>query len=186
MKIREYVAGVANLLSLWDATKIDENILANNDPLTVERIDKLCSIVNGIIHEIARYFVPLILQKQVKTSDGVVPFSQLKANIVNIEKVVDDKGNEIGFTTYYDRIKMDKPSGTIYYRILPISYNYGNEIHFTDFQVPRKVIIYGAAAEFCLAEGLFDEAVAWHEKYREQIKLLTKPKNLKIKKRTWA
>ena len=186
MKIIEYVSEVADLLSLWDATKVDLNIIENNDATTVSRINKICNLVNDVVYEIAMNFVPMITQTQVKTSDGVVPFSQLRPNIISIEKILDENGKEINFTIYPEKLKMDKTSGTIYYRRLPNYYKKGNEIDFTEYEVPKKVILYGTAAEFCLTEGLFEEAMVWHEKYREQIKMLTKPKNYKLAKREWA
>lgn len=186
MKIRDYVESVANLLSLWDSNKVDLENVENNDTIIVGRINRIQSMVNGIICEIANFFVPLIVQKQVETSDGVVLFSSLGANIVSIEKVVSKQGKEIGFKVYHDKIVMSENSGTIYCRITPKTYNYNDEIDYTDFEVPKKVIVYGAAAEFCLTEGMFDEAVVWHEKYREQLKFLTKPKNYNTAKRTWA
>ena len=186
MKIKDYVESVANLLSLWDSNKVDLDDISNNDALTGGRINRIHIMVNGIINEIANYFVPLIIQKQVETIDGVVPFSSLKANIVKIEKVVGENGNEIMFKSYHDKIVMNEKSGTIHYRIVPRQYDFTEEIDYTDLEVPKKVIVYGASAEFCLSEGLFDEAVVWHEKYREQLKLLTKPKNYNTTKRTWA
>lgn len=186
MKIRDYVANVANLLSLWDSNKVDLEDVNNNDQTIVERINKIQVMVNGIICEIANYFVPLIIQKHVNTINGEVPLSNLRMNIVSVEKVVNEQGKEIDFEVYHDKIVMSENSGTVYLRIIPKTYNYTNEIEYTDLQVPSKVIVYGTAAEFCLSEGLFDEAVVWHEKYREQLKLLTKPKNYKTAKRTWA
>ena len=186
MKIKDYVANVANLLSLWDSNKVDLENINNNDQLIVERINKIQVMINGIICEIANYFVPLIIQKYVNTANGVVPFSTLRLNIVNVEKVVNAQGEDIDFEVYHDKIVMSENTGTVYLRIVPKTYNYTSEVEYTDLQVPSKVIVYGAAAEFCLAEGLFDEAVVWHEKYREQIKLLSKPKNYNTAKRTWA
>lgn len=186
MKIRDYVASVASLLSLWDSNKVDMIEVDNNDPITTKRINKIAEMVNGIINEIASFFIPLIVQKHVNTSDGVVAFSSLKSSVVSIEKVIGEQGKEISFETYHDKIVMSENSGTVYFRIIPGNYNYNNEIDYSELELPRKVIVYGVAAEFCLSEGLFDEAVVWHEKYREQLKLLTKPKNYNTAKRTWA
>lgn len=186
MKIRDYVSNVASLLSLWDSTKIDIYDVNNNDSITVNRINKLAGIVNGIIREIATFYVPLILSRHIKTSNGVVSFSNLWTNVVSVEKVVSDQGKEIGFETYHNKIVMSEKSATVYFRIIPNGYNYGNEIDYREIDLPKKVIEYGTAAEFCLTEGLFDEAVVWHEKYREQLKLITKPKNYNTAKRAWA
>ena len=186
MKIRNYVSDVANLLSLWDNAKVDMENIKNNDDLTIMRINKLIDIINGIIFEIAKYFIPLIVSRAFKTSDGVVYISQLREKFVSVERIIDENGKEVRYTTKDDKIIMDNNSATIYYRILPCSYAFANEIDFTNFEVPRNVIIYGAAAEMCLSEGMFDEAVVWHEKYREQLKMLTKMKNYKLAKRTWA
>ena len=47
-------------------------------------------------------------------------------------------------------------------------------------------LAYGVLAEFCLTEARFDEAVMWHERYVNAVNLLLKPKNTRIKGRTFA
>ena len=69
------------------------------------------------------------------------------------------------------------------YEYAPDKVGLDDEICYMEKDVPVRVIAYGVAAEYCITEGDFDQAVMWHKRYTDAISDICVPKNTRAAKR---
>ena len=187
MKISEIVKTSATLLAREDVVEYLANPkMEDVSKNTLETVDLLTRLTNLVIRELVE---GLIYMKKTIKINGVstVNFSDLGIEPITILGVYDREGNNLEFTL--SAYNLTAKYGLIYtidYAYLPENYGLTDTVGVFEKSVTMGTLAYGVLAEFCLTEARFDEAVMWHERYVNAVNLLLKPKNARIKGRTFA
>ncbi len=187
MKISEIIKTSATLLAREDVVEYLSTLKTENaSKNTLETVDLLTRLTNLVIRELAE---GLIYMKKTIKFDGVssVNFSDYGIEPLAILGVYDREGNKVNFSL--SSYELTVKYGLIYsidYSYLPENYGLTDIVGVFEKNVTMGTIAYGVLAEFCLTEARFDEAVMWHERYATAVNHLLKPKNTRIKGRTFA
>jgi hypothetical protein len=106
-------------------------------------------------------------------------------NVVKIIDVLNENGKPKKYVQYPDKIVTATGKTQIEYQYIPKNYQLDDKIGYTESDVSKTIIAYGAISELCLIERSFDESVMWRNRYMESLKKILLPKNKKIKQRSW-
>ena len=80
---------------------------------------------------------------------------------------------------------MPREKVVVRYRFLPPFASAEDECCYTESLLPREVISAGAAAEYCISEGRYEDADFWADYFRQGILSATKkPRRIKVR-RDW-
>jgi hypothetical protein len=137
-----------------------------------------------VISELSASFIPMVTE-EIHITDGTLKISALRKKAIEILKTYDRNGNEVAFNVEYTQIKVLAPIEKVLYRFHPDTYALNDKIDYQEKDIPESVLAYGLAAEFALSEGDFDRACSLHDRYVEGVHAICKPKNSKIKQRSW-
>ena len=186
MKISEIVKTSATLLAREDVVDYLTNLNSSNvSKNTLETVDLLTRLTNIVISELAE---GLISMKDTTEVEGLsaVSFINLGIEPLSILAVYDINGNKLDFTLSTYGVSVS--SGLIYkieYSYLPENYGLTDTVGTFEKNVTTTMLSYGVLAEFCLTEARFDEAVMWNDRYVNAINGLLRPKNGRIKGRSF-
>lgn len=194
MTVKDVVSIVATLLGLTDVSfylvnMYDENgEIVNPSEDVEEEIKFITRLVNLVVGEIAREYVPLKFDEEVlSNSECEINYCALSKNICDVLSVCTDKTKET-FNMYSEFIKVSKP--TTYYNV---EYCYTHELvnsllDIIDISplVQPRTIAYGIASEYTVIQGLYDESLMWDKKFLNSLSnSKIKAKNYTFKKRGW-
>ena len=165
MKVRELVEMAARLLGILDGVVAyfddDERTLEHESELLVNCFNMVESMV-------ALDYLPLYAEDELRTATGQLEFSSFTYAPVRILKVTDTDGNSLPYTLTPKYIKTQTGIVKVTYAYTPNKKNIGGESDFA-LMGAKHLFVYGMLAEFCLAEGRFEEASAWDKKFKESI-----------------
>lgn len=187
MKISDIIKTSATLIAREDVVKY---ILAPNgeeySTNTVETVDLFTRLTNLVIQELAE---GLIVMKREIMVEGLtsVSFSEYGISPLDVLAVYDDRGEKLDFILSTYGVSVNK--GRIFkieYSYMPTNYKLTDTVGSFEKKVTTGLLSYGVLAEYCLTEGRFEEAMVWHERYVEGINKLIRPKNAKMKGRSFV
>ncbi|MBP5467330.1 MAG: hypothetical protein J6Y43_07210 [Clostridia bacterium] len=156
----------------------------NSDTDVYSCVNTLTRCANIVINELVCTYIPMKKKETVFTENGRVYFAALSETILKVEKVTFD-GEEIYYKICDEYIDTLFPSVTIEYSYIPSNYGIDENTGYSERDIPSRVIAYGVAAEYCLTERAFDESVMWHKRYSDSLSEIVRPKNAKIKDRSF-
>ena len=70
------------------------------------------------------------------------------------------------------------------YEYAPSNYGINDAVGFNG-KITAALLGYGVAAEYCVTQGRFEEAVLWRKRYTEGVERVVLPKSREIKGRCW-
>ncbi len=156
---------------------------------TYEDIQFLLKIIGLVISELSATYLPLISKQFVTFYDGYLPYGELYGKVVKIINVYDREGNNVDFIDATEEISLkdNKSYAELFveYQYLPEEITEESEIGYQERDIPARVIAYGVAAEYCISQGKFDEAVMHHKRYMSELQEMKGIKNVKIKGRSF-
>jgi len=185
MTVKEILLSTATCLGREDVVQYLNGDSSTSDKQTLNAVSAMVSLFNMVVGELASTFIPMTKSEKVSFSNGKYAFSSLTENAVEIVGVYDDYGYEISYKIKGEYLCVDKGSAIVTYKYLPKNYDLNDEIGYSENEVGKMTLTCGLAAEFCISEGLFNQAVMWHKRFVEGVNSLVKPKNIKIKSRCW-
>ena len=185
MTVKEILLAAACLLGMekemqdfLSGASTDENVEAN--------ANALLKCFNLVENEIALDYLPLLAEEEIESETGVIYYSSLSREAVRVLAVRDEWGNEVPFTLFPEYLKTQPDKVCVRYTYLPKTKMFEDK---SDFKLNASVHMfsYGVAAEYALANGLFEEAAVWDKKYKDAIKAAycSKPPR-RIRSRRWA
>lgn len=148
-------------------------------------INTLTRCANIVINELACTYISMKKKETVQTDNGRLYFSALSETVLKIESVKYGT-EETSYKICDEYIDTLFPTVTIEYSYIPSNYGIDDVTGYSERDIPSRVIAYGVAAEYCLTERAFDESVMWHKRYSDSISEALKPKNVKIKDRSFC
>ena len=116
-----------------------------------------------------------------------IKFATLGISPLEILAVYDSEGNELDYVK--NAYGLESKGGVAIYKIaysyLPENYGLTDTIGKFMKPVSYNLLAYGVAAEFCLTQARFDEALMWNDRFVKGVNALMRPKNGRVKGRSF-
>ena len=131
-------------------------------------VEALLRCFQLVENELALDYLPLYAEEEVETETGAVPYSAFSRAVVRVVKVTDEWGNEAPFTLFPEYLKTQGGKWKIRYAYSPEKKTLDGESDY-HLHVSARLLAYGMATEYALAQGMFEEASVWDKKYKDAI-----------------
>ncbi|MBO4251965.1 MAG: hypothetical protein J5911_04835 [Clostridia bacterium] len=184
MTIKDIIKTAAVYLNLTDVIGYLDNDIADPSSSTLSQTDRLTRLANLTISELAASYVPMVCSQQVTAENGRIVFSDLTYNVTRILSVKNQFGQDAEFKIFPEYIEVFGGTYTIEYEYAPSNYGLNGTVGFNK-KVTAALLGYGVAAEFCVMEGRFEEAILWRKRYTYGVERIAIPKNAAMKGRCW-
>ena len=182
MKIRDVIAIVAKELGL---DTVFAYLLGTNAS-GEEEARNLVRCYNLVESELAVDYLPLYAEDEMWTETGAVFYTELSKKAVRIVAVTDENGNGAPYKIFPEYIKTQPGKIRVRYSYVPSEKNLEGNSEYHLYAC-KHLLVYGVAYEYCLANGLFEDAGVWEKKYRHAIKNAYKSKpGVVLRTRRWA
>lgn len=132
-------------------------IAALASELTGTAVDTACAVRAAA--EIAAEYRPVV-RRETADSDGSVSYDALSFRPIRVYAVY-ARGVPVPFRARFDRVETAAGAVEVEYAYMP-DFTGSDECPFDG-----RTTAYGAAAEHCLKNSLFEEAAAWDAKFRD-------------------
>ena len=185
MSVKETIKLAAMLTGDEAVSNALDQTQTTSDKDVLARIDLLTKLCNLVVNELSASYIPLKTTQNFNTSDGKIKYADLNENAVKITGVYDGYGNKLAHTLYNEYLTTARGVVTVEYAYTPANKGLTDQIGYTAREMSVSVLAYGVAAEFCLTQGRFDEAVIWRKRYSSGIEGFCLPENKRIKRRGW-
>lgn len=183
MKIRDIAELAAVLLQKHDL--INSGVFAmteDNDELhnaleNNRELKLLVRCVNLVAKEVACDYIPLLHTQTMTAVDGKILYPDFEKTLLEVRSVKDKKGENVRFFTLPDYIAVEDGCFEVSYAFIPSDKGFLDDMDFSGTKASDRVFAYGAAAEFCLVCGAYDEALMWERRYKDALMVATHKAN---------
>lgn len=183
MKVKEIVLAAANALGLEEGVAL---YFAGSDTSFQREGERLLECFNLVENELALDYLPLYAEDVFETKTGRLEFAAFKFAPVRIVRVMNQEGESVRFSVFPEYVKTEVGKWTVRYTYTPETKLIGGESDYV-LQVSQRLLVYGVLAEYCLGEGMFEEATIWDKKYKEAVKCACKSiPCTRLKSRRWV
>ena len=155
---------------------------------TYEALNLIITLINLVLNELACTYFPMVIEEKINFSNKKAFYKDFSKKAVKILEVSDQYGCSLEFVDKTEYVYVPATINqtlTIKYQYVPDNYGIMDKIGYTEKDISARVIAYGVASEYYISQGDFELAVIYHKRYLDEISFLTKPKNAKIKQRSW-
>ena len=184
MTIKDIIKSAAVFLNLTDVTEYLGADSPAENTVTLNAIDSLTRLSNLVISELAASYVPMVCAETVTATDGKIVFANLTHNVTRILSVKNQFGQDAEFKIYPEYIKVFGTKYTVEYEYAPANYDLTDSVGFKN-DVTAALLGYGVAAEYCVTQGRFEEAILWRKRYTAGVERVALPKIAQMKGRCW-
>ena len=185
MTIKDIIKSAATFLNLTDVTEyLNSNSQALPATATASAVDALTRLSNLVISELAASYIPMTCAETVTTTDGKIIFASLTHNVTRILSVKNQFGHDAEFKLFPEYLKVFGGEYTVEYEYAPENYGLNDSAGFKK-DVTAALLGYGVAAEYCVTQGRFEEAILWRKRYTAGVERIALPKSAKMKGRCW-
>ena len=171
-------------MNLTDVTEYLGSESPASDPTALGKIDALTRLSNLVISELAASYAPMVCTETVTTSNGRIVFSDLAHNVTRILSVKNQFGHDAEFRLYPEYLKVFGGEYTVEYEYAPANYGLNDSVGFKS-EITAALLGYGVAAEYCVTQGRFEEAILWRKRYTAGVERVALPKSAHMKGRCW-
>lgn len=185
MLVKNIIKKVAKLINNADiASAIDNNSFSDAQQ---KEITLLVDCVNLTNANIATNYVKLYDVKNINNTNGVVNFSKITSDAIFDIVSVKHGGKDVAFSITSSGVLTKKGELTIKYTYFPKDLGYEDSVENYPTKICERNFVYGVISEYLFAKGVFDEALVWEERFKNEMKTATRPqKTILIKKGRWA
>lgn len=183
MEVKNIIKKATSIIdvNLYEAIEND-----NLNELQQKEIRVLVNCVNLTISNIASNYFKLYDGIEIDNLNGIIPYSKISSrqifDIVSVKKSTEKQP----FTIKSNGLNTTKGKVTIKYSYFPDDVDYDGVVDCFPVKVSERVVVYGVLSEYLYIKGLFDEAVAWEDRFKKEMKSVSRPqKNINLKKRGW-
>ena len=183
MEVKRVVMAAAKTLGIEDGVKA---YFEDGEQTTQREAELLLHCFNLVEKEIALDYIPLTMEDAMRTSMGQIDFDMLSCSPVRILGVRDERGEELAFELFPTCIRTKPGIVVISYTYTPNEKGIDDESSFFSFTLFRAAV-YGVLTEYCLAQGLLEEAPVWNKKYKKAIEAVCgMPASKRLPSRRWV
>lgn len=185
MTIKDIIKSAATFLNLTDVTDyLNSNSSSSPATATASAVDSLTRLSDLVISELAASYIPMTCAETVQTSDGKIVFANLTHNVTRILSVKNQFGHDAEFRLFPEYLKVFGGEYTVEYEYAPENYGLNDSVGFKN-DVTAALLGYGVAAEYCVTQGRFEEAILWRKRYTAGVERIVIPRSAKMKGRCW-
>ncbi len=185
MTIRDIVRSSALILGKNDViTYLDGGQNTGID--TFESVNLLTNLCTLVIDELSATYIPLIKKETVTFSKGKHALINFSQKVVKMIGVYDMDGNSVDFSVDGIYVTADISKCIVEYEYAPKNYGLEDKIGYSEKDISLSALAYGVAAEYCITQGLFEQAVMHHKRFVDIVAEACVPKNKMIKSRSWV
>lgn len=170
MKVKDIILSAATRLGISDGVSA---YYENGDGTCEREAELLLSCYNSVEAELALDYLPLHAEEVLRTTTGALQFSVFSHSPVRILSIKNEKGENVEYSIYPKYVKTGAGTYTITYTYTPEKKTIDEEGEF-GISMPEQLLLYGVLAEYCMAEGMFEDASAWDKKYKDAIETVYK------------
>ena len=181
LSIIQEAAECLTLDRLAGAARLTSNNTAGLSEHEAREFDILVQCARAVIDEIGREYKPLTTTITiVTTSNGVIEHRQMPHTVLEVISVKSfNAGNPISFLRGADRILIANITSmvpvVITYKYTPRPQLVTSRVDFEGTRISNRLIAFGVAAEFCIRQGLLDEASLWDRRYKDALLAAARP-----------
>ncbi len=184
MKVKEVIVAAAELIG-DEAVKRLQAYLDGGEGDGEFLAAALMRCYNAVENDLAVNYLPLKKEEGLETDTGAIPYASLSERALNIVRVTDEWGLSVRFDCYANYFKTRVGKVFVTYTYAPKEKSLEEEVEWHRL-ASKRLIAYGTAAEYCLKEGLYDEAAVWEKKYKDAVNLAYKGEPCRrVKSRNW-
>ncbi|MBO4323652.1 MAG: hypothetical protein J5836_03220, partial [Clostridia bacterium] len=156
MTVKQLLADVARLVFKGElADKLDNQTTLSQDEK--RDLDLLLKGYNLIQSEVAAEHLSLTAED--RKFGKLIYFSSFSHAPLSIISATNDRGDEILFTAYQDRVKFERENWyRIRYSYIPDKKTVNDTFDYEKTKVGERAFLYGTASEYCLICGRYEEA----------------------------
>ena len=181
LTVKEILLAAAQTLNLDDA----EAYLSGRSTQVGESND-LLRCYNLVENELALDYLPLYAEEVLQSSTGVIYYSTFDNAVVRVLHVGDEWDNPVEFKLFPDYMKTQPGVVKVRYTYSPRPKQIAEVCDYT-LQASARLFVYGIAAEYTLAMGMFEESAVWDKKYKDAITAAYRARPSKtLRSRRWA
>ena len=142
---------------------------------------------NLVAKEVACEYIPLFHKQKITSTNGQIPYTAFEKTLLEIRSIKDHNGNDINYYCLPDHVEIQNGSFEVSYTYIPTDKQFFEELDFSGTKASDRVFAYGTAAEFCLVNGNYDEALMWERRYKDALLVATR-KNTRVilPRRRWV
>ena len=148
----------------------------NNESLTTkqsEKVGRMVKCFNLVNQEIASDFLPFLFEEAVNVTNGVLSYSTLTKNVINIYQLKDSLGRSLEFRNFPNYVEVKGVAKKVIYSFLPDELGLNDNVP-TARGLTARVYAYGVACEYLLLEGFGSDAEIWEERFKESLFVLSR------------
>jgi len=174
-----------DLQNLQNKDGSDAEAVIEFNAVEQDKLKKFVSCFNMVNQEIAGDYLPFLTKENVETSNGMILFSDLSKQVINIYEVKDRFGFNLEFKVLSNFVETKKSAKTVVYSFLPKDLQIDDKIEYFN-GLSARVYAYGVASEFLLVSGLSSDAEIWEERFKESLFVLSRKRGEhRLPKRDW-
>jgi hypothetical protein len=130
-------------------------------------------------------YIPLYAEDELLTATGRAEFSEFAHAPVRIVEVKDRLDEVIPYTVYPKYLKAESGYVKVTYTYTPSMKTAEDDSDFAMLTSPH-VLVYGTLFQYCMANGMLQEAAVWDKKWKDSVEYLCHTKKCKrLGSRTW-
>lgn len=123
---------------------------------------------NAAEDELAMAYFPLHAEEQHTPSSGRIYYTLFSHNPVKILSVTRG-GRAVEYRICPEYLEVTGGAVTVKYVYCPKKKKLTDESDFSGYPVGARMLAYGAASEYCIIDGAYEEAEKWEERYKYEI-----------------
>lgn len=184
MKVKDVILLAAEEIGIGEKVK---GYLSTASTEGERETKELLRCFHLVENEVALDYLPLLAEDTILTTTGDICFSELSCVPVRVFSVREERGERAAYDLFPDKIKTGKSAVyTVTYSYMPKKKELDDEAEYKQ-AVSERLLSFGVAAEYCTANGLYEEAKVWNEKYKDAIKAAYRQKRCRVMRtRRWA
>lgn len=185
MKVKDIVRSSALILGKTDVVDyLDGQQDVGVD--TLESINLLTNLCTLVIDELSSTYIPLVQRETASFANGKYAYNQFSKKVVKIIAVYNMEGKSVDFSTDANCVLSNVMNCEVEYEYRPENYDLEDNVGYSESDISITALAYGVTAEYCITQGLFEQAVMHHKRYVDAVAEVCLPKNKKIKPRSWV
>lgn len=183
MKVKDIVMAAAQALGFAEGV---ETYFDGKSETLKREAELLLACFNRVECSLALEYLPLYAEDELLTVTERLEFSSFTYSPVRILSVEDGEGNPVKYKLYPKYLKVQAGHCKVTYTYTPNEKGIDEESDFS-LLTGDSMFIHGTLAEYCAAEGRFEEAAIWDKKYKEGIEAAFRGKACKrLSSRRWV
>lgn len=183
MKVKEIVYAAAKALGLHEDVKA---YFETGEETLKREAELLLACFNRTESTLALEYLPLYAEDEILAQTGRLEFSVFTYSPVRILGVEDASGNPVKYKLYPKYLKAQAGICKVTYTYTPDEKGIDGESDFAALAT-SSLLIYGVLAEYCAAEGRFEESALWEKKYKEAVEGIFRTRVCKrLSSRRWV